>query len=125
MGGWGVSRVEPIEKSDRHSSSTSIHTITLPIPPTPAEVRLAAEVQSGTNKKVDPIRVPYTANTYLAPFSHTTQRLEDNGRGHFDRLTRSSPQLRSGRSLIPHDVLNMWSLICNPSVWCTWDGLIR
>ena len=33
------------------------------------------------------------------------------------RITRSSPQWWWSRSTTPHDVLNLWSPICNPSVW--------
>ena len=36
------------------------------------------------------------------------------------RRTRSSPQWWSGRSTIPHDVLNLWLPIYDASVWGTW-----
>ena len=39
-----------------------------------------------------------------------------------NKNTRSSPQCWSGRSTIPHDVLNLWSSIYDPSVWGTWGS---
>ena len=38
------------------------------------------------------------------------------------KRTRSSPQWWSGRSTTPHDVLNLWSPIYDPSVWGTWGS---
>ena len=35
---------------------------------------------------------------------------------------RSLPQWLSGGSTTPHDVLNLWSPICNNSVWGTWES---
>ena len=52
----------------------------------------------------------------------TAMRNEASEKHQTIEITRSSPQWWSGRLTTPHDVLNLWSPIYDPSVWDTWGS---